>query len=194
MFSPLTFAATRRSNFMSIFCFLRGRYSPLAWVLDYRNLDKLAPIVLFVALLRAWSWYRIRHPDVVCACVVAAIVTAIFYHTGFPQYHMVPFVLGACWVLEYWGVLRDRPARAIAVACYLGWLAVLNLYYLFINEFSGGLYWDVVQDVAGLPTFLFGCGFIAAVVRSAGPASPGGSAQPGSPDRGAPAAGVDPTA
>ncbi len=49
-FSPLTFAANRRSNCLSIFFFLRGYYSPLRWYLNYANLDRLAPIVLFVAL------------------------------------------------------------------------------------------------------------------------------------------------
>jgi Glycosyltransferase family 87 len=182
MFSPLTFAATRRSNALSIFRFLRGRYFPFGLYMDSIKFDRLAPIILFVALLRAWSWYRLRHSDLVCACVVAAIVTATFYHTGFPQYHMVPFVLGASWALEFWSILRDRPARIVAIACYLGWLAVFDSYYLLINDHDGGRHWEFVEDAAGLPTFLLGCGFIAAVVRSAFPANWGVASGPGSPD------------
>jgi Glycosyltransferase family 87 len=192
MFSPLTFVATRRSNFLSIFYFLRSRYSPIAHFMNYNNVDRLAPVILFVALLRAWSWYRIRHPDIEAACVIAAVVTAIFYHPGFPQYHMVPFVLGASWTVRHWGVLRDRPARIVAVAGYLGWLAVVDSYYAFIDDNCVGGFWDFVQAFAGLPTFLFGCAFLAAVVLSAAPASPGVVLQSGNGEKNEAEAGVDP--
>ena len=127
--SPLTFAATRRSNCLSIFRFLRGRYSPLRWFTSYPNIDYLAPIILFVALLRAWSWYRVRHPESKPACVVAVTTTALFYQTGFPQYHMVPFALGAPGWSGTGMFDADKSPRAIAVACYFGWLAVFDSYY-----------------------------------------------------------------
>jgi hypothetical protein len=164
--SPLTFAATRRSNAMSIFCFLRGRYSPLWLVRANPNIDFLAPIVLFVALMRAWSWYRVRHPDIETAGLVAVTTTVLFYHTGFPQYHMVPFALGAAWVVGRWDVLKSRPARTFAVACYFGWIAAFDCYFLISGD--GTLfYWQVLEGMVGLPSFVFGCAFLAAVIRSA---------------------------
>lgn len=195
MFSPLTFAATRKSNFLSIFYFLRGRFSPLNLFLAFTNCDKLAPFVLFVALLRAWQWYRTGQRGIEHACVVAVVVTAIFYHTGFPQYHMVPFVLGLSWALRYWELLRDRPARIIAVASYFGWLAVFEFYYLFVNDDSVAAYWFVVQEIVGLPMFLIGCAFLAAVVLTATePAGRGVAVQPGSAEGDVVAARAGPTA
>ncbi len=118
-------------------------------------------------------------------------MTAIFYHTGFPQYHMVPFVLGASWVVQYWGVLRDRPGRVIAVACYFGWLAVFDVYYLFVNDDVRVLSWERVQDIVGLPTFLIGCAFLAAVVLSASRKSESVELQPGDSATNVAEAGVD---
>jgi hypothetical protein len=168
--SPLTFAATRRSNCLSIFKFLRGRYSPFR--VYYPNFDHTAPIVLFVALLRAWSWYRVRHPDIEAAGVVAVTTTALFYHTGFPQYHMVPFALGAWWAVRYWDVKRGRPARAFAVACYFGWLAAFEWYYFTIKD-GNAFYWRYVEEIVGLPTFVIGCAFLTTVVLSARREGPG---------------------
>ena len=180
-FSPLTFAATRRSNCLSIFYFcavaiLRsGCFCPLRILINSR------PVVLFVALLRPWQWYRTGHRGIEHACVVAVVVTAVFYHTGFPQYHMVPFVLGTDWALRYWELLRDRPVRVMAIASYLGWLAVFESYYLVVDsEYLAGS-WYVIQEIVGLPTFLVGCAFLAAVVLTAAvPASQCDAIQPGS--------------
>jgi hypothetical protein len=189
LFRPLTFGATRSSNFMSIFYFLRGQYSPLRWLTEMPTLDPLAPVVLFVALLRAWSWYRTRHADIEAACVVAVTATALFYHTGFPQYHMVPFVLGTDWVARHWGILRDRPGRVIAIASYPAWLAVLDFYYLFVDGANAGpRYWNVLREVAGLVTFLIGCACLAGVVLSAGRSDDGAVDQPESPVLGTTAA------
>jgi hypothetical protein len=178
LFKPLTFAATRQSHFMSIFYFLRGQHSPVRWLMEFPNLDSLAPVVLFVALLRAWSWYRTRHADIEAACVVAVTTTALLYQSGYPQYHMVPFVLGADWVARHWGILRDRPGRVIAIASYLAWLAVLDSYYLYVTSDDGPRSWNVLMEVAGLPTFLFGCACLAGVVLSARRSGDGAVDQP----------------
>jgi hypothetical protein len=164
--SPLTFAATRRSNCLSIFRYLRGEYSLLRYFMYNPNLDAMAPIILFVALLRAWSWYRVRHSDIEAAGVVAVTTTALVYQTGFPQYHMVPFALGAWWAVRYWDVERGRLVRAFAVACYFGWLAAFEWYYFTIKD-GNAFYWKYVEEILGLPTFVIGCAFLTAVVLSA---------------------------
>ena len=166
MLAPLTFAATRRSNFMSIFYFLRGTHSPIWWVPECRDIDQLAPFVLFLALLRAWSWYRAKYPDIESACAVAVTTTAVFYHTGFPQYHMVPFVVGTYWVVHHWEVQRNRAVGVIAAASYFAWLAAFDTYYLIVENRDAVLHWNVLREYVALPSFLFGCGFIAAVVLS----------------------------
>jgi Glycosyltransferase family 87 len=163
---PLEFLATRRSTGLSIFWFIRGRYSPLRWFGAAANYDDLAPILLVLALLRAWFWYRRRQPHVDAAVLVAILTTVLLHRTGYPQYHMVPFVLGSSWVVRQWAEIRARPARVVAIACYFGWLAAFDLYYVFADDQMNTYYWPSARDAVGLPTFLFGCAFLVAVVRS----------------------------
>jgi hypothetical protein len=172
MLAALTFGATRVSNCLSIFRFLRGPYSPVRWFMPYSNLDHLAPIILFVALLRAWSWYRVRHIEIEAACVVGVTTMALFYHTGFPQYQMVPFALGAAWAVQHWEDRRGRIARAVGVACYFGWLAAFDVYYV-IAVADMPYHWTFVEGIVGLPSFVAGCTFLTAVVWSAMPGSRG---------------------
>ena len=164
---PLTFAATRRSTTLSIFRYIRGPYSPLVWLWGASNYDHLAAPLMFLALLRAWSWYRVRRPDIQTAAVVAVAAMLLFYQNGFPQYQMVTFVLGSSWVVRHWESIKGRAVRVALVACYFGWLAAFDLYYAFIDETRGDLYWDCAQAWVGLPAFLVGCGFLAGLVWSA---------------------------
>jgi Glycosyltransferase family 87 len=164
---PLRFAASRHSTPLSIFGFIRGRYSPLQWFGLGGNYDEWATPILVLALLWIWNWYRVRKPDVEGAAVVAVATTVLLYRTGYPQYQMVPFVLGSSWAVRHWGEIRGRAARIVAIACYFGWLAAFDLYYGFVDEgFRNNVHWDVVREAVGLPSFLFGCAFLAAVARS----------------------------
>jgi hypothetical protein len=165
--APLTFAATRQSNSLSIFFFLRGRYSPLKYFTIAPNIDELAPFILVIALVHVWYWFRVRQPDIEAACVVAVATTVLFYHTGFPQYQMAPFVLGASWAVRHWRDIGGRIFRIMSVALYFVWLGAFGLYYGCIDDDGAGYYWDVARELVGLPSFLIGCGFIATVMRSA---------------------------
>lgn len=98
--------------------------------------------------------------------MVAATTTVLFYHTGFPQYQMLPFVLGSTWAVRNWGRIRGRMIQIIAIAGYFGWLAAFDSYYSFVVDERPDFYWGYVQEVVGLPAFLFGWAFLAAVVRS----------------------------
>src|SRR5262249_675356 len=168
-FLPLKLAATRRSTAMSIFWFLRGRYSPLPSIGVAPNLDYLAPLVQLLALAWAWSWSRARQPDVEASAVVAVTLTVLLYRVGFPQYQMVPFVLGSAWAVRHWDRLRNRTALAVAMAAYFGWLAAFDPYYILVDSWRMELNWSRLRDAVGLPTFLLGCAFLAAVVRASTP-------------------------
>jgi len=165
-FLPLRFAATRRSTDLSIFWFLRGRFSPIQWFGRVDNYDELATPILVMALMWAWAWYWARRPNVEGAAVVAILTTVLLYRTGYPQYQMVPFVLGSWWAVRHWEHLMGRNARVIAVACYFGWLAGFDLYYGFVRDESNDLHWTLVRDVVGLPALVFGCAFLTAVAQS----------------------------
>ena len=165
--SPLALATSRSSEPLSIFYFVRGRYSPLSWFGAVPSLDFLAPYVLVLALLAVWAWSWLRRPDIEAATLVASVTTLLFYRTAYPQYQMMPYVLGSSWAVRHWDHIRGRIARVSAISCYFGWLAAFDLIYAFCDEGTNYAYWKIVRDVVGLPSFLIGCAFLAVVIRSA---------------------------
>ncbi len=162
MFRPLTLAATRFSTLLSVFRFIRGQYSPFHAILgDAPNLDHLAVPILFLGLLRAWSWSRLHRPDPATAATLAILTTLLLYQNGFPQYQMVLFVVASYWIVQTWDRLRRRKALAVAMGLYFGWLALFDVAYcaIDINQTP----WE---DAVGLPTFLLGFALLTCVVRS----------------------------
>ena len=162
MFRPLTLAATRFSTLLSIFRFIRGRYSPFHAMIGYApDLDQYAVPILFLGLLRAWSWSRLHRPDPATAATLAILTTLLLYQNGFPQYQMVLFVVASDWVVHTWDQLRRRKALAVAMGLYFGWLALFDVAYCAIE--SVVIAWE---DAFGLPTFLLGFAFLTCLVRS----------------------------
>jgi hypothetical protein len=171
-FSPIKLAATRRSTTLSIFAFLRGGYSPLLRLGLWPNVDYLEPWVQFLALLRIWSWSRTRKPGIEASAAIAVATLVLLYRVGFPQYQMVPLVLVSAWILGHWERLRGRIALVVAMTGYFGWLAGFDVYYMLFEAWNIGRdHWYTVKELAGLPTFLLGCAFLAAAVRAATPAT-----------------------
>ena len=170
-FLPLEYAATRHATPLSIYFFVRGKFSPLLLFEQMPYYDYLAPHLMFLALMAAWYWTWSRQPDVEAASVVATVATVVFYRVAYPQYHMLPFVLGSSWAVRHWNAsIKGRIARVVAISCYFAWLAAFDLYYVFDDEGVGGRYWGTVRHIVGLPAFVFGCAFVAGVIRSATPA------------------------
>ncbi len=160
-FRPLGFAATRSSTYLSIFRFLRGRYSPLRGLGIDADLDRLAPVALGLALLWAWWWCRSRRVDPATAAVLAVLVTLLLYRNGFPQYQMVLMMLASYWVALTWDRRSHRTALAIALIGYFAWIAAFDVAYCLIGDGSSWF-----EDAVGLPTFALGCALGACVVRS----------------------------
>jgi hypothetical protein len=133
------------------------------------NYDDLAPVVLLLALLRAWSWARVRRPNLEALAVIVVTTTVLLYRVGYPQYQIVPFVLAASWAIGHWEHLRARTFLAVAMGCYYGWLAAFDLYYSLVAEPLTDVRWHTLTEVAGLPTFLLGCMLLAGMVWSSAP-------------------------
>lgn len=160
-FAPLGFAATRFSTYLSIFRFLRGRYSPLQAAGYPVDLDRYCLPILALALLGAWWWCRTRRTDPATAAVLAMLLTMLLYRNGFPQYQMVLLMLTSYWIAEEWGRRRRRTALALALAAYFGWLVAFELVYYWIEDTSPRF-----EEAVGLPTFVLGCLLVACIVRS----------------------------
>jgi hypothetical protein len=167
---PLTFAASRPSTTLSIFRYFRGSFSPLLQFGVPGNFDYLAPLLLCLGLLRAWSWSRVRRPNIEAVAVIAVATTLLFYRVGYPQYQMVSFVLASSWALRHWDELAGRRFLLVTMGCYFGWLAAFDVYYSIAEAFGPPVRGFDYRDVAGLPTFVLGCAFIAGLVRSSAPA------------------------
>lgn len=168
-FRPLTFAATRFPTQLSIFRFLRGRYSPISGFWAENGLDSFIVAFLFLALLRAWSWFRVSHPDFTGATVVAILTTLLFYQVGFAQYQLVFFCMLSYWLLRDGVVFRAGWPLLLASALYFTWLSVFNSYYCVygLDVDLPVIGRDDVEDLLGLPTFLLGGALLVCLVRAA---------------------------
>ncbi len=161
-FRPLEFAATRGAYHLSIYRFLRGAYSPLPVAEWSGALGSWAPVILFLALLRTWSWYREHQVATDAAAVLASFVTVLFYQVGFAQYPMVPFVLISWWLLRHRDRLAHRLPLWISVALYFGWLSAFDLVDAHREVGTTRM-----EEWAGLLNFVLGCLVVIGLVRSA---------------------------
>lgn len=168
-FRPLEFAATRGSNLLSIFRFLRGEYSPLRRLEGDWDSDAWSLPVMAVGGLAVFAWCQARRVGPAVAPTLAVLTTLLGYRVGFVQYQIVPFVLlsgAAVDAPAWWGSSR---LRAVAAAAYFGWLAAFDLFYASIHgviDPAGP--WAWVEDAAGLPTFLLGLFLLGALLRGSG--------------------------
>jgi hypothetical protein len=158
--APIEFAARRPAVDLSIFVFLRTNYSPFAYFFGPDNFEDLSPYIMCLALVLTWCWYVRARPDIEVAGVVAVTTMVLFHRTGYPQYHMVPFVLAASWLARHSRNLVGRPGCAMAIGSYFVWVASYEAYYAVAGDGSPILYWGTVRQVVGLPSFLTGYALI----------------------------------
>ena len=93
--------------------------------------------------------------------MLAIATTLLFYKVGFPQYQMVLFVLASYWVVARSKQIRNRVPLYVSLGCYFGWLGIFD-----VIECTKGVDFHSMQEWAGLPTFLLGCGLIVCIVRA----------------------------
>jgi hypothetical protein len=163
-FRPLIFAAGRSSHHLSIYRFLKGRFSPRYLLGINENPDEWAPLLMMTALVLVWMWAQRRRIDPAMSAVVAILVTLMFYQVGFPQYQMVLFVLISYWALGQPGQIKGSRLLGLAVFAYFGWLSIFDLIECRLD-----IDYLRMQEWIGLPTFVLaslvlGC-FVGAASR-----------------------------
>ncbi|MGC8642408.1 MAG: glycosyltransferase family 87 protein [Isosphaeraceae bacterium] len=161
-FRPLTFAARRTTQHLSIFRFLNGTNSPLSWIGLHEDTSILAGPLLLLALLRAWNWSRKNQIDPLVSSVLAILIMITLYPVGFPQYQIVLFVLATFWLTREGQPKRARPLVYAAMGCHFGWMAAFVVTESVVNIDTLGM-----QEWIGLPTFILECLLGAAIVHSA---------------------------
>lgn len=172
----VTFAASRPSQMLSIFRYVRGPCSP--WPVD---LDWLATPALLATLSLIWVWSVIRRVGVFPATIAAVLATLLLYKVGFAQYQTVLLVL----IIPWWAtrgsdVPGSRPLRA-AMMLYIGWIGFVDVLDWGIGGSVGASGWRAtLEAAAGLPTFLLGAWLLVALLRtcSKGPSPPRGFDHP----------------
>ena len=182
-FQPLTFAATRRSNvYVDLLLHPRPLFSaPVVHGLsELRSAGAGRPVRGLAACVVVVP--RSGIPTSRRPCVVAVTTTALFYHTGFPQYHMVPFVLGADWAVRHWDGTQGstRPDRLRSHVTWDGWRLFDSITCLIGRRQcpSIGTSWS---KSPGCRRSCSGCAFLAAVVLSAGRRNRGVASSAGKP-------------
>jgi hypothetical protein len=168
--APLTaleFASTRGSAGMSIFRFLRGRYSPLEGLADPSKIDAMALPVLAVAGLAVFGWCLWRRLDVPTSAAAGALVTLLFYRVGFPQYQVIVFALLALsWRYDPPRWARSRSLQASAIA-YVLWVGLAISFDVAAGGTVGDrLPWAWLEDALGLPTFVLGCWLLGSLLSA----------------------------
>lgn len=159
-FNPILFAAERESKMLSVFAFLRGRWSPLHTFWTDPNVDFLAAPLLIISLVLVVGICYRRQVAMPFAVLAGAVCGLTVYKVGHQQFLLVIFVLVA--YLVALGAL-DKSQRLLryALATYLGWLVLFDLAYAVSgrNNWGYGL-WDwpgiLLREFAGLPTFILG--------------------------------------
>jgi hypothetical protein len=169
---PLAFAANRPSTTLSIFRFLRTHAPALLRPGLVSNYDELSTVLLVLGLLLAWSWSHARRPSLEASAAIAALTTVLLYRVGFPQYHMVPWVLASSWALGNWGSLPGRALLGVGLGGSVAWLATFDVGNLVFGDDPTNPTWARIDEYAGLTTFLLEGIFLAGMVRSATLAEP----------------------
>ncbi|MGO9601559.1 MAG: glycosyltransferase 87 family protein [Isosphaeraceae bacterium] len=148
-FRPVFFAAGRSSHHLSIYRFLKGRFSPRYLLEIHENPDEWAPFLMVMALALVGRWAQRRQIDAATSAVVVILVTLMFYQVGFPQYQMVLFVLISYWALGQPGQIHGSRPLGLAFFAYFAWLSVFDLIECRFDIDRLGM-----QEWIGLPTFL----------------------------------------
>ena len=168
-FRPLLFAATRKSELLSIFRVLRGSWSPVHDLLSAAAFDRLAVVTLAVAGLSvfAWCWRHAVEPR--AGIVLALWTTLLFYQVGLVQYQLVLMLPVVFWLATiddpHW--FRQHVSLLVSLAVYFTWITAFDLLSAWIGGYlrpTGG--WQWLDDVMGLPTFLLGCWSLVELLRA----------------------------
>ena len=165
---PLSFAATRGSNLLSIYRFLRGAYSPLRWVSESPNLDGIATPVMVVALALVWGYCQRARTDPGTTTIAVLLTTLLLYRVGFVQYQMLLYVLIPFWAMENEKLVAAKGGLRLALGLYLGWIVAFDLLDVGVGGIVGlGREWGWLEDVVGLPTLLLGMLLLCAILNAA---------------------------
>ena len=151
-FSPIFLATERASKQISIFRFLRGRFSPLHLLTDSPNLDKYSiyATVVFILLVIFLSW--LRNIETSLAGMIGMLTALTFYKVGHLQFYTCLFLMMPFWYTT--SVLPETRKLKILFSngIFLMWIASLQLAYSLSGLREPP--WLYLRDIVGLPSFL----------------------------------------
>ena len=163
-FNPLLFASGRHSKILSIFYFLRSRFSPFHLFVTQPNLDAYSNYILIVGWLLVLFYIWKRRTEVSLASVICIMTVFVLYKVGHFQFYTSIFLLVPFWYASSNLPESRKQKILVPIAMYLYWIMTLHLtYYLFRG--IGPWPWSLFREIAGLPNLLLSLWSIVTAIR-----------------------------
>jgi hypothetical protein len=146
-FSPLFFAATRRSS-ASIYDFVAranllldqiGCPTRLCW--HAPDVSRFVVPCVVTALLLTFAWCRVHKITGVLPPVMSLLALTLFYWVGFPQYQVALFCSASYWMVIEWRAIEKDRMLVILLVSYFGSVGVMAFVtdtHLVYNELHFG--------------------------------------------------------
>jgi hypothetical protein len=157
-FTPIVFAATRRSSNTSIYSVMNSTHW-LLWVTP--DAARMEPPLLLAAGLALFAWCMLRQVGPLLSSTLAILVTLLFYRVGFCNYLMVFFCLVTYWAVSEWQRFRNRIVLAVLLFGYFNFLAITDFAW----------WWGIRRNIFHSATandllmFLLGCWVLVELLR-----------------------------
>ncbi|MEL4894849.1 glycosyltransferase 87 family protein [Crocosphaera sp. Alani8] len=163
-FNPLIFASARDSKILSIFFFLKSRFSPLRLFTEQPNLDNYSNYTMIIGYLVVVFYTWKRRIESSLSAIIYMMIVLVLYRTGHFQFFTSIFLISPFWYATT-NLSKSRKEKILVpISIYLYWITILHLtFYLFKG--IGPWPWSLFREIAGLPNLLLSLWTIVTVVR-----------------------------
>ncbi len=149
---PIFYGEHRPSKILSIFRFLRGRFSPFKFFDEDYNIDFISiPLLLLTNIVFIIIHLKLRF-DAIYSSVLSLSFTVLLYKVGHFQFY-ITFLMTIIFLFIY---AKDNSVnnKSLTYSGYLliGWISLIGLIYHLTSAFSGS--WGIFRHIIGLPTFV----------------------------------------
>jgi Glycosyltransferase family 87 len=156
-FAPLMFAATRHSEW-SIYSVMN---SSLGLVLESPNFDWIQNPLVSIAGLGVFVWCTLRQIEPALSCVLAILVTLLFYRVGLANYQMVLFSLVLYWAVSNWEQFNEHPVLAALLVGYFSFQVIAEIVGI-MSTFRADSFFGKIVVVFQFP---LGCALLVGLVQ-----------------------------
>lgn len=152
IFDPLLYNSERESKMLSVFMFLRGKFSPLPLIgiegADHLSLYFVIGSIFITFILHLWFGF-----DHLLSVVLTLSGVLLFYRVGHHQFHLsLVFLLVFFIATHYESIQAIHPKACTCAWWYLGWIAFATILYAATEGYYKRF--EIIRDIIGLPSFI----------------------------------------